>query len=173
MSKEVLHAIDIKSVVTNSLLGITLGAILTLVPVSKLISLIVMLIAIILIVSNGIRVYQKMGNKEDSSNQLLLDVLGVLSGFILLVSSNLVLTIIVAIYLIVEPILELSLVNFDREKINVEAPKIILGIIVLVAGISVFDILFKALGVIILLGSLVYLGFNYYLYKKSGVKIIK
>ena len=173
MAKEVLHAIDIKGIASNSLIGILLGTVLALIPASTLVGWIAILIGVILIVVNGFRIYQKISHQEKSSNQLLLDVIGVLSGFILLSSTSLVITIIVAIYLIIEPILELWLVKFDREKINIEVPKIILGVIVLLSGISVFDKVFKVLGIVLLVGSLIYLGFNYYLYKRSGVKIIK
>ena len=173
MDNKVLHAIDIKSVYTNSLIGIVLGLILALVPVSTLVSLIVVIIGLLLIVTNGIRLYSKMSSKENSSNQMLLDVLGVLAGFILLISSNLVLTIIIAIYLVIEPIIEIALVKFDKQKMMIEAPKIILGVVLLISGIGVFDFLFKIMGIIVLVCSLVYLGFNYYLYKKSGVKIVK
>jgi hypothetical protein len=54
-----------------------------------------------------------------------------------------------------------------------EVPKVILGVILLVSGVAAFNVLFKIIGIALTLASLGYLGFNYYLYKKSGVKIVK
>lgn len=173
MSNNVNHVINIKNVTSNSIYGLILGLVLTLVPISTIVEVIILLIAFILILSNGLRVYAKMVNKETSSNQLLLDVLGVFMGFILLVYSNLVVTIIVSIYLIAEPVIELALVKFDKAALMVEVPKITLGIVLLISGVAVFNILFKIVGIILISASSLYFGFNYYLYKKSGVKVIK
>ena len=173
MKEKVLHAIDIKSVYSNSGIGILLGLLLVLVPASSIVDLILVVIGLILIVTNGIRLYQRTNNEDKSSNQMLLDVLGILAGFLLISWSNLVITIIVSIYLIIEPIIELALVKFDKEKMMIEAPKIVLGVVLVICGFKAFDILFKIVGIVILLGSLLYLGINYYLYKKSGVKVIK
>lgn len=170
---KVLHAIDIKKVVTDSVIGIILGTILTLVPVSHLVNIVIAIIGILMIIFNGYRLYIEMASKKETSNDTLMTVIGVLMGFVLLCSSNLVVNIIVAIYLIGEPILKFVLSKRDKNTLIKEVPKIVLGVILLIAGISTFDILFKILGVIILLLSLVYLGINYYLYKKSGVKVVK
>ena len=114
-----------------------------------------------------------MQRKEETSNETLLDVLGILAGFILLVTGGVIVKIIVAIYLIIEPIVELALVKFEKDEIMLKAPKIIFGIVLLICSIGVFDVLFKIVGVVVLVASLGYLGCNYYLYKRSGVKIIK
>ena len=173
MANDVLHAINIKNVTSNFVYGLILGLVLTFVPVSTIVEVIILLIAFILILTNGLRVYTKMTSKETSSNQLLLDVLGVFMGFILLVYSNIVIIIIASIYLIAEPIIELALVKFDKSKLMVEVPKITLGIVLLISGAVVFNFLFRVVGVILVVSSLLYFGFNYYLYKKSGVKIIE
>ena len=170
----VVHAIDIKNVVSNSVCGFILGLALAIVPLSTLMEVVIILIAFILMITNGIRVYSKMyHDKDTASNQLLLDLLGVMMGFVLLVYSNIVVTIVVSIYLIVEPIVELALVKFNKQLFMIELPKISLGAILLVSGFSVFDSIFKIIGGILLLASSFYFGFNYYLYKKSGVKIVK
>lgn len=173
MSEKVLHTIDIENVVASSIYGIILGLILTFVPVSLLVDLIMIIIGAIIIIMHGTRVYKSMSSNEKTSNKTLLDVIGVLAGFLLMVAHNLVVTIIIAIYLIVQPLVELYLSKFERNKINVEIPKVILGALLLVAGFSAFDIIFKAMGIIILVASLAYFLLNYYFYKKSKIKVKK
>ena len=173
MKNNVVHAIDIKSVLSNSVLSIILGLLLTFIPVSSLVNLVIVFIGIMMIITNGYNLYTKMATNEKSSNDMLIDAIGALFGFLLLCSGNLVITIIVAIYLVAMPIINLWLVKFEKNMIIKEIPKVVFGVVLLVSGISTFDILFKILGAVILICSLTYLGINYYLYKKSGVKIVK
>ena len=173
MSKEIVYAIDIKSVVSNALLGIVLGAILTFIPVSSLVNVIIVIIGLFVIISNGINLYIKFNNKEESSNEMLIDAIGVLAGFLLLCVGGKAITIIVSLYFLTEPIILMALSKFDKSVAIRELPKITLGVSLLVTVLGAFDALFRVVGIIILIASLLYLGFNYYLYKKSGVKIIK
>lgn len=173
MKSNIVHAIDIKSVVSNSILAIILGILLTFIPLSSLIGLIVVFIGLMMIITNGYNLYIKMSRNEKSSNDMVFDALGTLLGFLLLGSGSLVVTIIVSIYLVIVPIVNLSFVKFNKNSMIKELPKIIFGVVLLVSGVSTFDVLFKILGIVILIASVSYLGINYYLYKKSGVKIIK
>lgn len=173
MADKILHAIDIKSVIANSIVGIIFGLVLTFVPVSTIAHLIIVLVGLYLIVNNGFSLYKRLTNKEESSNEMLFDVLGVFAGFVLLAFGNLVVTIIVAIYLVAKPIIQLVMNKFDKQLAMQELPKIILGVILLISGLSVFDVIFRIVGIFLLVCSLAYLGINYFLYKKSGVKIVK
>lgn len=173
MSNKVLHAIDIKTVVSESVVGIVLGALLTFVPVSSLVSLVIVIIGLLMIATNGYRLYTKMHTNDKTSNDMIFDAIGALLGVLLLCSGNMVVTIIVATYLVILPIVNMAIVKFNKESLTRELPKLVLGIILLVSGISTFDIIFKILGIIVLIASLGYLLINYYFYKKSGVKIIK
>ena len=172
MSGKVLYAIDIKQVVTNAIVGIVLGTVLTFVPMSTLFTLTLILVAISIIVLNGIRLYKRVVNGEKTSNEMLLDVLGILFGMLLLVFHSVVMVVVAAIYLVVEPIIYLLLSKFDKNLMWIELPKIALGVILFVTGVAKVDAIFKVIGVIVLVASLVYLGLNYYLYKKSGIKIV-
>lgn len=173
MSGKVLQAIDIKNVLINAIGGILIGSVLLFVPMNLLLRLIMVVMGCLLLCVNGFNLYKKTADNAASSNEMLLDVLGVLAGFFLLTSSNLVMIIILSIYLIANPIIRLYLVKFDKSHFMIELPKLLLGVILLLCGISTFNILFKILGGIVVGVSLVYLAFNYYLYKKSGIKIIK
>jgi len=168
----VLHAVDIKNVTTKSIIGLVLGLILALVPVSSLVGIVIVIIGLLMIISNGYELYLDMTSKKNDNNETLISVIGVLLGFVLLCYSNLVINIVVAIYLVVEPIIKIVLAK-DKNLLVSESPRILLGVILLVSGISTFDIVFKILGLIVIVCSLLYLGVNYYLYKKSGVKVIK
>ena len=166
-------AIDIKKIASYCLIGIILGAILTFVPISSLVGIVVTLIALLVICVNGWALYQEMSNKKESSNDTLLYVIGILLGFILLCFNGIVINVLVALYLIGKPMYVCYKEKWDKNILMENVPFISLGVILIVSGISTFDIVFKILGVIVLIGSLVYLGINYYFYRKSKVKIIK
>ena len=169
----VVHAIDIKKVITSSLIGILLGTLLILVPASALAGIIITIIAVMMIGVNGYKLYVDMSEKKETSNATLLYVLGVLAGFILLCFSNIVINILVSIYLVVIPLISIIKSKGDKKVLLDNSPRIILGLVLLVSGIAVFDVIFMIVGILVLILSLGYLGINYYLYRKSGVKIIK
>lgn len=173
MSGRVLQAIDIKNIAINAVSGIVIGVLLAVVPMDVLLRLIMIVMGCLLLCINGFNLYKKVASNEKTSNEMLLDVIGILAGFLLLTSSSLIMIIVLSIYLIVNPIIKLYLVKFDKKYFMVEWPKLLLGVILLLCGISTFNILFKIAGVILIIINLGYLGFNYYLYKKSGIKIIK
>ena len=76
-------------------------------------------------------------------------------------------------YLIAVPLIDVIKEKWDRTVFLDRLPRIVLGLIVLFGGFVIVDVIFKIIGVVVIVGSLLYLGYNYYLYKKSGVKIIK
>ena len=168
----VLRAINLKQVLVHSIIGIVLGLILTFVPAYSLAETVIFVIAAILIVCNGCSLYMDV-SKNESSNQTLLYVLGVLCGFVLLCFSSLLINILVFLYLVGEPLYRGYVSKWDKKVLLDNSPKFILGVILLISGIATVNIIFKILGVIVLIGSLLSLGVNCYFYRKSGVKIIK
>ena len=173
MAKNVLQAVNVKSVSAYSLTGVIIGLILAFVPVSSLVSLIILIVGLIMIAINGFAVYKDFSIKQESTNQTLLDVLGVLMGFILIVVRHQIITILVAIYLLIEPIVKVVMSKGDKNVIMKQVPTIALGVVLMFGGFSVVEVVFKIIGVILILASVGYFAYNYYLYKKSGVKIIK
>ena len=171
MSK-VIHAIDIKRVSMVSLIGVIMGVLLLLIPMSTMISILIIFLGMAMIIIDGINVYKGM-NENETSNQLLLDVLGVLGGFLLLVSSSVVVTMVVAAYLLVEAIFKLWKNKFNMASITDEAPKVIGAILLVIASFGKFDIIFHLVGMVLIGVCLLYLGYNYYLYKKSGIRVVK
>lgn len=173
MSKEVLQAVNLKGVGTYALCGLAMGIILAAVPVSTLVSLIILIVGLIMIGVNGYAVYKDFSEKKDTTNQTLLDVIGVLLGFVLIVVKNQVLTIAIALYLLAEPIYKIVKSKGKKEVVMKHIPTICLAIVLLFGGFAVVEVVFKIIGVILILVSIGYFAYNYYLYKKSGVKIIK
>ena len=104
MKDKVLHAIDIKSVLTTATIGLVVGLLLSLVPMSVIVGLMIVLIGIFIIATNGYKIYVRVSNNEKSSNQMLLEVLAVLVGFMLLFLNGTAITIITSVYLIGLPI---------------------------------------------------------------------
>lgn len=173
MSKEVLQAVNLKSVITYSVCGIIMGCILTFIPLSTLLDLIIVIVGLAMVVINGYAVYKEFNEKKETSNQTLLDVLGVLLGFILLVIRNQVVTILIAIYLFIEPVAKIIMAKGERSVVMKQIPTIALGVILLVGGFAIVEVVFKILGIVLLVVSILYFGYNYLVYKRSGVKIIK
>ena len=104
MKDKVLHAIDIKGVMTSAIIGLILGILLALVPMSSLVSLMIMIIGIYIIIVNGYKIYVRLSNNEKSSNEMLLEVISVLIGFLLIFLNGVVITVITSLYLIALPI---------------------------------------------------------------------
>ena len=173
MKSEVLHPIDVKRVISFGSIGVILGAILLFVPMSTLISLVISLIGFILIVVNGIEVYGHINQQQENSNEMLLSVIGVLCGFILLMASSTLVMIAIALYLCFESGLKIYAAKFNKQNIVEELPRVSLAILLILCTIGKFNLLFKFTGAILAILSALYLAYNYYLYKKSKIKIIK
>lgn len=168
-----VYAIDIKKIGFISFIGLVLGSLLVALPVSSMVSIVIIIIGLLMIVVNGAKVYVKMHINNENSNQLLFDVIGVLAGFILLVSPKSLVMMGIAFYLLIETFIRWYTAKFNRDQIREDLPKLAIVGLLVVVSIGQFDLLFKAVGIVLLLVSLGYFGYNYLLYKKSGVKIIK
>ena len=173
MSEKVLRAINIKNVTTYAIFGLILGIILTFIPVSTLVDLLILIVGFAMIIVNGYGLYIEFRDKKESTNATLISVLGVLLGFILIIVRHSVVSLLAALYLIAVPLIDVIKEKWDRTVFLDRLPRIVLGLIVLFGGFVIVDVIFKIIGVVVIVGSLLYLGYNYYLYKKSGVKIIK
>ena len=126
-----------------------------------------------MVIINGYAVYKDYSAKKETSNQTLLDVLGVLFGFILLVVRNQVVTILIAIYLFIEPVTKIIMAKGKRDVVMQQIPTIALGIVLLIGGFAIVEVAFKILGIVLCVASIGYFLYNYLVYKRSGVKIIK
>jgi len=173
MSKEILHAINIKNVTTYSIFGLLLGIILTFIPVSTLVDLLILIVGFTMIIVNGYSLYIEFRERKETTNDTLISVVGILLGFVLVMVRHSVVSVIVALYLMALPIVDIIKARGDKTVILDKLPKIVLGLIVLFGGFIVIDVIFKVIGIVVMVGSILYLAYNYYLYKKSGVKVIK
>lgn len=173
MSKEVLHAINMKNVISYSLCGLALGFVLTFVSASSLVNLLILIVGLAMILVNGYQLFIEFREKRETTNETLFKVLSILFGFVLIVIRHQVVTILVALYLMALPVVDIVKSKGDKNVILDKLPKIVLGLVLLFGGFVIIDVIFKIIGILLIVVSLAYLGYNYYLYKKSGVKIIK
>ena len=60
-----------------------------------------------------------------------------------------------------------------RDVVMQQIPTIALGIVLLIGGFAIVEVAFKILGIILCVASIGYFLYNYLVYKRSGVKIIK
>jgi ABC-type enterochelin transport system permease subunit len=60
-----------------------------------------------------------------------------------------------------------------RDVVMQQIPTIALGIVLLVGGFTIIEVVFKILGIVLLASSVGYFLYNYLVYKRNGVKIIK
>jgi uncharacterized membrane protein len=153
--------------------GLALGIILVLVPTESLIDIIVSIVGFTLIGVNGYRLYIEFRDRKNSSNETLFNVLGVLMGFILLVVNHYIVAIIAAAYILAFPLIDIVKDKGNKNTILNNLPRLIIGIVLLVGRFVIIDFIFSLVGVLLIIVSFLYLGYNYYLYRKSGVKIIK
>ena len=170
---EALQVINIKDTLIKSSVGILFAIMILLVPISTLVGLIIAFIGLMMIGVNGYKLYKDYQIKKEADNEMLFNVLAVLLGFILICFSATVITIIVSIYLLGLPLYQVIKEKFNKKTLIEKLPVMLMGLILLISGIFTFDPIFKILGAVVLVLSLGYLGYNFYLYKKSGVKIIK
>ena len=106
MKTKVLKAINIKSVVTYAICGVLLGVILTYVPLSTLVGLLIAIVGFSLIGVNGYHLYNEFRLRKETTNQTLINVVGVLLGFVLIMVRHNIVSLLVAVYLMAFPIVD-------------------------------------------------------------------
>ena len=151
-------------------LGVLLGLLLIIIPVGFLLDLVFFIMGIVTIVVSlpalisllPLR-HTKVGNVS-----LVCTALMVLAGFLMLFWHSSVLLIIVGIIMVAQPILTIVNATDRQSSLKAEAPKLIIGIVLLLLGpANAIDVLFDIAGIGVIVLSIVYLISMHVVLKKS------
>lgn len=155
---------------TVAAIGVLIGLLLILIPVGFLLDVVffIMGIAIIVISLPALISLLPLRHTKVGNVSLICTALTVFAGFLMLFWHSSVLLIVVGVIMIVQPILSIISATDATARLKAEAPKLIIGIVLVVLGpAKAIDTLFDIAGIALIVLSIVYLLSMYRLVKKS------
>ena len=142
-----------------SLLGLLAGILLIALPVELLLRIVFVIVGVITVVCNLPMVFAGLSNLGSRSRQvsLVLSLISVVFGVLMIFFHSTVLVILVGVYLLILPLVEILIAKERGAQLRAELPKLILGVVLLVVGPARgASILFDVAGWIIVLLTAVY-----------------
>jgi hypothetical protein len=155
---------------TVAAIGVLIGLLLILIPVGFLLDVVffIMGIAIIVVSLPALISLLPLRHTKVGNVSLICTALTVFAGFLMLFWHSSVLLIVVGVIMIVQPILSIISATDATARLKAEAPKLIIGIVLVVLGpAKAIDTLFDIAGIALIVLSIVYLLSMYRLVKKS------
>jgi uncharacterized membrane protein HdeD (DUF308 family) len=155
---------------TVAAIGVLIGLLLILIPVGFLLDVVffIMGIAIIVVSLPALISLLPLRHTKVGNISLICTALTVFAGFLMLFWHSSVLLIVVGVIMIVQPILSIISATDATARLKAEAPKLIIGIVLVVLGpAKAIDTLFDIAGIALIVLSIVYLLSMYRLVKKS------
>ena len=147
------------SLIWFALFGVLAGLLLILMPTDSLLKIIFVVVGIITILYNIPGLTAGLTHLDTGAGKLslILSLISVAIGFLMIFYHSTVLMVILGIYLIILPLVQLIVSKDRASQLKVELPKIILGVILLIIGpAKALGILFDVAGWVILVLSVVY-----------------
>jgi len=155
------------------ILEIVVGILLICLPADKIINFFLGTIGVILIVCNIIPCFQYfmlMNNDKKYTVDFVSSVISVVLGILLLVMPGAVLSIILACWFIIMPIVRIIIHPNHNEQFKKELPLLIIGLILTVFSFSfVSSVIIKVIGGAIILSSIFHLVYAIRIYKDGNV----
>ena len=142
-----------------SLLGLLAGILLIALPVELLLKIVFVIVGVITVVCNLPMVFAGLSNLGSRSGQvsLVLSLISVVFGVLMIFFHSTVLVILVGVYLLILPLVEILIAKERGAQLRAELPKLILGVVLVVVGPARgASILFDVAGWIIVLLTAVY-----------------
>ncbi len=155
---------------TVAAIGVLIGLLLILIPVGFLLDVVffIMGIAIIVVSLPALISLLPLRHTKVGNISLICTALTVFAGFLMLFWHSSVLLIVVGVIMIVQPILSIISATDATARLKAEAPKLSIGIVLVVLGpAKAIDTLFDIAGIALIVLSIVYLLSMYRLVKKS------
>ncbi len=146
-------------VLVFSLLGLLAGILLIALPVELLLRIVFVIVGVITVVCNLPMVFAGLSNLGSRSGQvsLVLSLISVVFGVLMIFFHSTVLVILVGVYLLILPLVEILIAKERGAQLRAELPKLILGVVLVVVGPARgASILFDVAGWIIVLLTAVY-----------------
>ena len=151
-------------------IGALIGLLLIVIPVGFLLDVVFFIMGIVTIVVSlpALISLLPLRHTKVGSVSLVCTALMVVAGFLMLFWHSSILLIVVGIVMIAQPILAIVSATDKQARLKTEAPKLVIGIILLLLGpANTIDILFDVAGVGLIVLSIVYLISMYVVLKKS------
>ena len=153
-----------RSALTGALIytvfGVLAGLLLLLVSPSFLIWLAFVIMGVVTVISNipGVIMGLMSINRPSGIVTLILSALSVVFGIMMIFWHEDILMIVVGVYMILLPILDVILAKDHGAQLKAELPKLIIGVVLVILGpAGTFDILFDIAGAVVIALSLLYL----------------
>ena len=143
-----------------SLLGLLAGILLIALPVELLLKIVFVIVGVITVVSGLPVVFAGLSNFGDRAGRvsLVLSLISVVFGILMIFFHSTVLVILVGVYLLILPLVEILIARDRVAQLKAELPKLILGVVLVVIGPARgAAILFDVAGWVILVLTAVYL----------------
>ncbi len=167
--KNIRNAFSRTSLVVAGI-GVLIGLLLILIPVGFLLDVVFFIMGIVTIAVSLPALISLLPLRHTGvgSVSLICTALMVFAGFLMLFWHSSVLPIIVGVIMIVQPILSIISATDGQARLKAEAPKLIIGIVLVVLGpAKAIDTLFDIAGIGLIILSIVYLISMYRVVKKS------
>lgn len=146
---------------STSIIYMVIGLVFILVPVNTLIWLTFIILGILIILFNIPTLIEDINNYKNVKKDIpgmVFTILCIILGLILIFWQKKFLLIAFGIYLIIFPVYKILIAEDRKKQLQLELPKIILGIISIILGPeNTMNIIFKAIGIIIIIASIIYL----------------
>ena len=151
-------------------IGVLIGLLLIVIPVGFLLDVVffIMGIATIVVSLPALISLLPLRHTKVGSVSLICTTLMVVAGFLMLFWHSSILLIVVGIVMIAQPVLAIANATDKQARLKTEAPKLIIGVILLLLGpAKTIDVLFDIAGVGLIVLSIIYLIAMYVVLKKS------
>ena len=151
-------------------IGVLIGLLLIVIPVGFLLDLVffIMGIATIVVSLPALISLLPLRHTKVGSISLICTTLMVVAGFLMLFWHSSILLIIVGLVMIAQPILAIASASDRQARFKAEAPKLIVGVVLLLLGpAKTIDVLFDIAGIGLIVLSILYLISMYVVLKKS------
>ena len=139
--------------------GLIVGLLLLLIPVDLLLKLIFVIMGIITLLSSipgfvaGIAAFSTAGGNLS----LIVSAISAVVGFLMIFNHNGILMIVLGVYMILLPLLNVLLAKDHLVQLKAELPKLIIGLLLIILGpANALDILLRIAGWVIIVMSLFY-----------------
>ncbi|MBQ8416951.1 MAG: hypothetical protein IJX13_08685 [Clostridia bacterium] len=155
--------------VSYTIFGVLIGILLILIPTEFLLNLVFLLMGILTLIFNLPSLLLGLGTISTPRGKatLILSSVSVAIGLLMIFWHNSLLLILLGVYMLLLPVINIILAQDRYGRLKNELPKLILGLVLLLLGpANTLDILFDIAGGVVIVLSVIYLISVYFLMRK-------
>lgn len=148
-----------------------IGLLLLIIPTSKLIDVIFIIIGAVIILTNVMDTITAFKDYEKNKKDALLGLLNIILGIILIINHGIVILILIALYFIALPLYKLYYATNKKDQFISDLPKYIIGVVLILLSPKVIvDIIIVVLGICFICVSVLILIGSFYMEKEIDKK---